>query len=285
LAPPVIYEDVSHPRLREVRELIPARIRTMRDPWAQVLSLRTWLAQAWIYEAFGSSYSPWDPATVLAWTKGNWGHGRARPIAMCVHYGITFTSLAAALGHRSRGLVITESVNGPCGHFMSEIWDKARGKWVTHDPNFDLHYEDERGVPLSGVELADRARTRRVKSVKGTVRTVKENVTPKPWTARIHRGPGFTSDCPRLNGLLNDKLATGDSFAVVGVWRLNNVIAEPASAPPNHGSVVYGETDFIWYAPGGDISGTEMFPHHVSDRAFFEAPPPRTRATQKGARR
>jgi hypothetical protein len=254
--PPIVYENLAHPRRRELCGLVPARVRSVRIPWVQVLALRTWVAQAWTYEAFGRSYAPWDPATVLAWTNRNWGHGGPRPIAMCVHYGMSFVSLAAALGHRSRGLAITESINGPNGHFMTEIWDDARGKWVAHDPNFDLHYEDERGTPLSGVELADRARAGQSRA------------------ADMRRGPGFTSACPRLNGLLNGKLATGEAFALAGVWRLNDVIAEPAGAPPNHGSVVYCETDFVWYAPGGDLAGTEMFPHHATDRPYFDAPPP-----------
>ena len=30
-----------------------------------------------------------------------------------------------------------------------------KGKWVLHDPNFDVHYEGEDDVPLSAVELAE----------------------------------------------------------------------------------------------------------------------------------
>lgn len=257
--PPIVYEDARHPRVRALRELVPARVRNIRDPWKQVLALRTWVARAWTYEAFGSGYSPWDPWTILAWTRGDWGHGRPKPIAMCVHYGMTFTSLAASLGRAARGLAVTEAINGPNGHFMSEVWDRGLGKWVAHDPNFDLHYEAD-GRPLSGVQLADRAHAGR------------------SAPSDMRRGPGFTSNCPRLNGLLNDKLATGEAFAAVAVWRRNDVVSDPAGAPPNHGSVVYCETDLVWYAPHDPRAAqTEMFPHRVREPAYFDAPPTKPR--------
>jgi hypothetical protein len=261
--PRILYEDARHPRVRELRELVPARIRAIRDPFQQVLTLRTWVARAWTYEAFGSIYAPWDPATVLAWTRGGWGHGRPRPIAMCVHYGMVFATLASALGHAARGLAITENINGPNGHFMTEIWDRDRGRWVAHDPNFDLHYRDgggsrSGGEPMSGVELADAARA-------GTL-----------TGSAMVRGGGFRSDCPRLNGLLRSKLATGKSFAAVGVWRCNDVISRPASAPPSHGSVIYCETDLVWYAPASApvAAAMGMFPYRTTSRGYFAAPPP-----------
>ena len=258
--PLIVYENPRHPRVRELLDLIPARFRNVRDAWKQVLALRSWVARAWTYEAFGHHYSPWDPATVLAWTRGEWGHGRAQPIAMCVHYGAVFAALAATLGHTSRGLAITEDIDGPNGHFMTEIWDRDLSKWIAHDPNFDLHYEN--GEPLSGVELADAARDGAINA------------------SVMRRGGGYTSACPRLNGLLNDKLATGKSFAAVGVWRLNDFVSNPASAPPNHGSVVYGETDFVWYTPhlgSSDESIMQMFPWRTVDHDYFLHPPPKTK--------
>jgi hypothetical protein len=255
-APPIEYENANHPRVRELRALVPAHIRNTRDPWKQVLALRTWVARAWTYEAFGRNYSPWDAWTVLAWTRGGWGHGRAQPIAMCVHYGMIFASLAAALGHAARGIAVTQDINGPHGHFMAEIWDRDREKWIAHDPNFDLHYEQDQ--PLSAIELADRARAGESKA------------------SDMRRGAGFTSDCPRLNHLLNNELARGECFANVAVWRRNDIVSDPAAAPPNHGSVIYSETDLVWYAPVGS-SVAPMFPYRVSDRDYFAQPPRRSK--------
>ena len=252
--PPVVYEDSRHPRLRELRDLVPTRIRAIRDRWQQVLALRNWVARAWTYEAFGRNYAPWDPWTVLAWKKHEWGHGQRQPITMCVHYGMVLCSLAAALGHAARGLAITESVNGPYGHFMTEIWDRARQKWIAHDPNFDLHYEDETGRPMSGVELADRF------------------AAGRSAASDIRRGAGFISQCPRLNGLLQNKLATGQAFTNGAIWRRNDVISDPAAAPPNHGSVIYCETDLVWYSPQRDAPVAEMFPYRAG-KEYFDSPP------------
>lgn len=255
--PPLVYEQPNHPRVRELRDLVPQRIRAMRDRWDQVLALRNWVARAWTYEAFGRQYAPWDPGTVLAWKKNNWGHGQKQPIAMCVHYGMVFCSLAAALGHVCRGVAVTESINGPNGHFMAEIWDRQRHKWIAHDPNFDLHYEDENG-PMSLVQLADRFRAGRSAA------------------SDIRQGGGFTSQCPRLKGLLQSKLATGQAFAKTAVWRRNDVISDTTAAPPNHGSVIYCETDLVWYSLDKNGPVAEMFPYRASAN-YFDAPPPTKR--------
>jgi hypothetical protein len=248
--PQIVYENRKHPRVRELRELIPASIRRMSDPWRQVLALRTWVTQSWKYEAFGRSYSPPDPWTVLAWKRDNWGHGYENPIAMCVHYGMVFTSLAAALGHDARGFAITQDVNSPHGHFMTEIWDKRHKKWIAHDASYDLHYGTDQ--PMSATELADTSRRNNLRDA-------------------MRRGPGFTSNDPRLLQILNQQLKTGKSFAHVGIWRLNDLISNPSSAPPSHGSVNYCETDFVWYVPVGE-DRLEMFPYHTGDREYFALP-------------
>ncbi len=251
--PAMVYEDHNHPRVRELGSLVPASISKIKDPWRQVLALRNWVARAWVYEAFGNNYAPWDPWTVLAWKHADWGHGRPQPIAMCVHYGMVMCALATALGNVARGLAITQDVNGPHGHFMTEIWDRARGKWVAHDANFDLHYEDEVG-PMSGIELAERASARRSSP------------------ADMRKAGGFTSDCPRLRMFLNEELATGQAFNSIAVWRRNDFISDPAAAPPNHGSIVYCETDFVWYRPDNKDTVAPMFPYRAADDYFTQSP-------------
>jgi hypothetical protein len=251
--PSIVYENRVHPRVRELASLIPASIRNMRGPWRQVLALRTWVTRAWKYEAYGRCYAPWDPWTVLAWKRANWGHGYENPIAMCVHYGMVFTSLASALGHVARGITITQDVNSPHGHFMTEIWSDQLAKWIAHDASYDLHYELEQ--PLSIVELAHEARS-------------------NCFQPEMRRGSGFTSKDPRLLQILREQLKTGRSFANVGVWRLNDVISQPSGAAPSHGSVNYCETDFVWYA-GANDRATAMFPYRTSDRSYFARAPKR----------
>lgn len=251
--PAIAYESRKHPRVRELQSLVPAKIKRLTNPWRQVLALRNWVARAWTYEAFGNAYAPWDPWTVLAWKHADWGHGQPQPIAMCVHYGMVMCALASALGHVARGFAITQDVNSPHGHFMTEIWDGAGGKWVAHDSNYDLHYENEEG-PMSGIELAERARAGR----------------SSPTDVR--QGGGFTTDSPRLRKLLNEKLATGQAFNTIAVWRRNDVISDPAAAPSNHGSVIYCETDLVWYQPDGEQPVAPMFPYRADRDYFTQAP-------------
>ena len=132
----------------------------------------------------------------------------------------------------------------------AEIWDRDLGKWIAHDASYDLHYEIDR--PLSAIELADEARTQR-------------------FGASMKRGPGFRSKDKRLLQILSRQLRTGKSFTHAGVWRLNNLISDPSSAPPSHGSVTYCEADFVWYLPAG-ADELAMFPYRTSDRDYFARP-------------
>ena len=45
---------------------------------------------------------------------------------------------------------------------------------------------------------------------------------------------------------------------------------DPAHYPPNHGSMIYAETDIVWYDPT-HTADLDMFPNRVAKRAFFDA--------------
>lgn len=249
--PAIMYEDPSHPRVRELLSLLPKRIRSMRDPWRQVLALRTWVAKSWTHDPFGRSYSPWDPWTVLDWAKRGWGHGQEGKVAMCVHFAAVFAPLAAALGHLARCLAITPDFNTGDGHFMAEVWDERLGKWILHDPNYDIHYED--GQPLSAIEIADLSHQ------------------GESLEKRVKRGPGIPRKPRRVVGYLRVFL-TGRPFRITGIWARNNYVSDPAAAPPNHGSIAYCETDFVWYSPDG-MDLAPMFPFRTGSRRYFEKAP------------
>jgi len=249
--PPAIkYEDTRHPRVTEAQRLIPERIRRIRDPWKQILALRTWVATRWSHRPFGPCYTPWDPWTILDWADSNRGHGQRGTIVMCVHFGTLLAALAAALGHRSRCVVVTEDVNTPSGHFMTEVWDRRLKKWILHDPNYDLHYED--GAPLSAVDLADRAHT------------------ALSFRSFVRAGKGQPSGPRRIVEYFNRYYRTGRGFQHTGVWSANQFVSDPTAAPPNHGSVCYTETDIVWYNPRG-LDLAPMFPYRVDDRSYFSS--------------
>ncbi|NUQ65372.1 MAG: transglutaminase domain-containing protein [Pirellulales bacterium] len=250
--PQIVYENPDHPRVRESIELVPAAIRSIGDPWNQLLALRTWVAQSWEHRGVGQVYTPWDPWTILDWAKQNRGQGRDQTIAMCVHFAALFTALASALGHRARCVVITDRLDEANGHFMAEVWDAVRRRWVLHDPNFDVHYAD--GEPLSALDLAERSHQGR---------------SFEKW---VVAGKGFPDGPPRLFDAFCHYFASGRSFLHVGVWSANQYVSHPAAAPPNHGSIGYCETEIVWYSPPGmDLAA--MFPYRVDHRTYFDQAP------------
>ncbi len=253
--PRLVLEDPHHPRVRELRDLLPEAIRSESDPWRQVLALRTWVASQWVHDGKGPSYAPWDPWTVLDWSKRNGGHGRKGKVTFCVHFNSVFAALATALGHPARCLAITRDINGPEGHFVAEVFDQRHDKWVLHDANCDAHYEAE-GTPLSGCDINDRVR-------RG------EDCTPLART-----GPMNQDLAPHLRPAWKDKFATGYCFLNLSVWARNDYISDPTAAPPNHGSVNYCETGFVWYTPSAAArQAVAMFPHHSASRQWFDRPP------------
>jgi hypothetical protein len=82
---------------------------------------------------------------------------------------------------------------------------------------------------------------------------------------------------PHVRAVWDRFFATGHSYINLGVWANNNYISDPTAAPPNHGSVSYCETDFIWYTPDeATRAEVAMFPYQVASRRWFErAPSPR----------
>ena len=252
--PSITYENPRHPRVRELLGLLPKRIVAARDPWRQLLALRSWTATRWVYEKRGTVYTPWDPWTLLAWPGRPMLHGRHRQrVAFCVHYGMFFASMAAALGHKARGLAVTGGLNGLAGHFLAEVWDSQRKQWVMHDANLDAHFEMD-DHPLSAVDVLDHCRAG------GKLKALTR------W------GDGRPINSPYLRRFYRNAVANGAAFGLMGVWKDNDVVSNPLSAPPNHGATVYTETDFVWY-DARKPAMAEMFPYRTADRAWFDAAP------------
>lgn len=249
--PAITYEDARHPRVKEVLKLIPEAVRKERDAWKQILALRTFVAGLWPYDNKGPSYSPWDPWTTVAWGNREWCHGKLGRVTMCVHYAAVFVTMAAALGHKARCVVNHPDMHSGFGHFIAEVWDKTHKRWVMHDPNLDIHFED--GGPLSAFELADRM------------------LQSRPVGTAVN-GPGVPSSPPMIIDFTKNYGRTGAGFVHTGVWTLNDYVSRPTSNPPSHGSVLYCETDIAWYAPR-PMPELDMFPVRIADRGWFDAAP------------
>ena len=246
----VTYESTTNRKVGSLRRLIPDRICGLKSPWKQLCALRTWVAGRWLHNPYGLAYVPWDPWTILDMAERR-QHNKA--IMFCVHFGVVFASLAAALGHTARCVVTACDINGPWGHFMVEVWDRERNKWVLHDPNYDVHYADRE--PLSMVELADRSRQ-----------------TGKELGRLVRSGPAMPSEPKRVVTFFRRYLLTGKSFRITGIWLDNNYVSCPSVAPSSHGATAYKETNVLWYCPT-DTRAVEMFPYRTPSRKIFERSP------------
>lgn len=244
-----VYEDPNHPRVRELAKLVPANVRGIRDTWKKAVALREWVCSKWVHDPFGAAYSPWDPWTVLEWTRRGGGHGQATKIAMCVHFGSTMAALGVAIGLLARPVVMTEAINTMHGHFVTEAFDEKRGKWVLHDPNVDVHFEAG-GVPMSAVELCEAV---------NRGETLRSLVKPGPCTA---------GQPPHIKAFIRDVGLTGLCFRHIGLWLRNDYVSHPEVAPPNHGTVQYAETDSVWWDRDGKRA-MEMFPWGTRERDYF----------------
>ena len=250
--PRCIWEDRNCALFEEFRKLIPPEVQETSDAWERSRALASWIAQQWTYRntSTGIDYAPWDPLTILSWAKQSHGHAMARPVVMCVHYGVVFTSAALAIGIPSRNICSTSDLNRGCGHFISEVWMEKWGKWCAIDPTADLVYVGD-GVPLSSAELYPNRDQLSSLAVRGTGF---ENIT----------------DDPRAG--LDEAVQRPTTYTYWSVWPRNDYLSHPELTPPSHGATAYVESDWLWCRPedGYDFG---MFPY-VIDLDRLQEPPP-----------
>jgi len=112
------------------------------------LLLRNWVRLQWPHNE-GNCARPWDAINILNAPAGD--HG------MCVHYGVTYTQCALALGYNARQIILNN-------HYVSEIWSNDLQKWVLMDvetvqpEGWDrygtaIYLNKDTGKPLNGLEI------------------------------------------------------------------------------------------------------------------------------------
>jgi hypothetical protein len=251
--PAMVWEDPAHPRVRRLREVMPAKALQPGPLMDRVRALTTWLSSSWEHTGSGraAQYAPWDAETILAWGRTRSGHNGQLPIVMCVHYGAAFVSCCQALGIPARCAVFTGSMDGGDGHFTAEVWFAEYGKWVMVDPNLDaILWKD--GSPLSVTEIQQAG---------------------SDLSRFIEWGPGI--EFQRRNPLISDWLEAtylrGRCFRHRSVWYRADLLSHPELSPPGHGSTAYCETGLVWEKR--DLGrGLGMFTH-FGEPAYFDAPP------------
>ena len=253
LPPSAVCEELSNPRLEDLRRIVPGEARDSRPLLDRVRALSSWLSTSWEHTdaVKAVQYTPWDAETILSWGKSGMGHHGQRPIVMCVHYGVAFVTLCHAVGIQSRAVALAGTVNGDDGHFVAEVWFPEYEKWVMVDPNLDaMMWKD--GVPLSVMQI---------QKLDADLRNC------------IRWGPGldFQSRNAALPMFIERNYSKGQCFKHSGVWLRTDFLSHPEHAPSAHGSTAYCETEFVW-AKEDLASGFGMFPYFASPD-YFAAPP------------
>ncbi|MGW6199003.1 transglutaminase-like domain-containing protein [Kribbella sp. NPDC055110] len=251
--PAHVWEDVEHPAVREFLGQLPAEALQSSDPLATAQALSTWVCRSWRYRntSEASQYTPWDPPTILSWGASEQGHAGNLPVVMCVHYALVLTAACQALGIPARCAVLTGSINGYDGHFVSEVWSERLGRWVMLDPTFDVAVVTPDGP-------AD-------------LRTIRDLGTD----VRHHvvAGPGIEDRLmmPSQRTWFEENLLKGVCFRNRSLWPRSDFLSRPDLTPPGHGSASYTELDLVWEDRCRD-TGFGMFQYFAGDD-WFKAPP------------
>lgn len=252
-APAMVWEDTDNPRLAHLRSLMPEAALAPGPLLPRVRALTAWLSASWEHTGTdrATQYAPWDAATILAWGSTKAGHSGNRPIAMCVHYAVTFVSCCQAAGIPARCAPVWGTVNGFDGHFVAEVWFHEYGKWVMVDPNLDA-IAWRNGVPLSITEIQQEG---------------------EAWSAGIEWGPGIAAQRqnPRIAQWLETNYLQGICFRHRSIWPRADFLSRPELTPPSHGTTAYCETALVWEERDRD-RGLDMFPYFAPP-AYFDAPP------------
>jgi len=250
--PSFSWEDSSSPMVGELKALIPREVKNIDDFHEKLRAMTSWISRIWPHtdSGKGNIYTPWDPWTIIAWNTSGIGHKRGKPIGMCVHYSVLFTSLCTASGIHSRNVVVTESMNSSNGHFLAEVWDPKVNKWLLVDPNQDLFFIRD-GEYLSISEVADA----------GT-----------DLSSLVVEGPGTAAQREYLENWVDEVVKTGLCFKMWGIWNRNDYISHPEQTGFGHGQHCYSETDIVWYRGCENHEDIGMFPY-LADVGFFHRGP------------
>jgi hypothetical protein len=259
------WEKPDCPRFAALTAAIPRRIGRIEDPWQRARALATWVCSWSLYRMDRArkhqiaEYCPWEPLTIRAWLKADFGQYQANPVAFCVHYGAAFVSLALALGLPARCVCGTGGTleRGP-GHFIAEVWIEKWRKWCYLDPMCDFAFL-RNSVPLSTAELAEQPALRLL-----------------GW---LSRGPGFFRLPRPTRMMFKSAFGTGICFRHWALWPRNDFLSHPELTPPSHGAVYYCETDWLWAKTGRASQG--MFPWHVPADLLAKPPPAGWRALRR----
>jgi len=144
--PAFALEDLSHPRLAELREnyRLEEVIAAGETEIERLALLCSWVKSRWEHQT-PRIYPKWDALEMLQLAE------RGEKF-FCVQSAILLMQCCQALGRQARKLEIHDASGND--HSVIEVYLKEHSKWAVLDPDYNLHYT-RGGVPLSALELHD----------------------------------------------------------------------------------------------------------------------------------
>ena len=248
--PPMVWEDLAHPRLARLRAQLPTDVFS-GSLLERVRNLCTWTSTRWEYSCSNPGYAPWDAETIMAWGQEQHGANGLKPIVMCVHFGVTLVTACMAVGIPARCAIFTDSINGTRGHFATEIWFEELKKWVFVDPTLDAILFDG-NIPLS-------------------VKEIKQIGSGLANWARWGLGRKFQDHNPFIADWVDRVFDPGVCFNNRAIWQRTDFFSHPELTPPWHGSMAYCETGII-IEKDGESRDLGMFPWQMASQTF-DLPP------------
>jgi hypothetical protein len=145
------WQDPGHPVLRQLceREELDKVAAAGKTDLDKILALKGWTGAQW---KFGTPvpYPAWNAVAILDGVRAG-KHG-----GWCGQYAQVFLQALLSVGYRARYIELGPRDN-PYGHFTTEVWLPGFGKWAVVDAtpleDTDCYFVDQRGVPLSALEV------------------------------------------------------------------------------------------------------------------------------------
>ena len=155
------YEDLYHPRLKELREREPIQrvIFNGKNHFERLVLLRHWVASQWRHRR-PNPYPPHDAIEILDSARaGGGGH--------CGQFGILYLQSCLAVGYQARAIEVG-SRECVAVHFPIEVWIPDYQKWAVMEADslLNCYYVLQgQGIPLSGLEIHDQVVTGNLEKV------------------------------------------------------------------------------------------------------------------------
>lgn len=146
-SPDFSYADLSHPYFEKIRN--DKRVAhfysndTGTTDFSDAIAMREYLRDLFPHGAASTDFLHINVLEMIDATENG-------ERFLCGNISKMLVQLIQAGGTQARtvGLQAAHS-----GHVVVEIWSKKYNKWVVQDPDYNVHYTDVAGIPLSAIEL------------------------------------------------------------------------------------------------------------------------------------